>query len=172
MSVTAAAGFVASGIHCGVKRRRPDLALIASEDGRAMNAAAVFTTTKFCAPPVQASRARITASGGKVSAVLVNSGNANAGTGEAGMKDAEAMISACAAELHVDPAQVLVCSTGLIGKPLPMDLILGGIPRLVKERSAEHGEKAARGILTTDSKPKQAVVKAAGFTVGGMAKGC
>jgi glutamate N-acetyltransferase / amino-acid N-acetyltransferase len=172
MSVTAAPGFVASGIHCGVKRRRPDLALIASADGAPVSAAAVFTTNRFCAAPVQASRARLAASGGKVAAVIVNSGNANAGTGEPGMRNAEAMIAATAAALGCDPAHVLVCSTGLIGKPLPMDAILGGIPRLAKERSADGGEKAAKGILTTDSKPKQAVIEGAGFTVGGMAKGC
>ncbi|MGZ8363312.1 MAG: bifunctional glutamate N-acetyltransferase/amino-acid acetyltransferase ArgJ [Caulobacteraceae bacterium] len=172
MSVTAAPGFVASGLHCGVKRSRPDLALIATEDGKPVNAAAVFTTNKFCAPSVSISRTNIAATHGKVSAVIVNSGNANAGNGPKGFDDANAMIAATAAEIGCPPEQVLICQTGLIGHDLPIRKILHAIPQLAAERSVDGGKMAARGILTTDSKPKRVIVEGDGFVVGGMGKGC
>ncbi|HZF42413.1 MAG TPA: bifunctional glutamate N-acetyltransferase/amino-acid acetyltransferase ArgJ [Sphingomonadaceae bacterium] len=172
MSVTAADGFVAAGLHAGIKASAPDMALLATDDGRPVTAAAVFTQNRFFAPPVAASRARLAANGGRASAVIVSSGNANAGTGAQGLADAEAMCGAAAAALGVDAGDVLVCSTGIIGTPLPIDVILGATPRLAAALSREGGEAAARGILTTDSRPKQAVVHGPGFTVGGMAKGC
>jgi glutamate N-acetyltransferase/amino-acid N-acetyltransferase len=172
MSVTAAEGFVAGGCHAGVKRRRYDMALVATEDGKPVTAAAVFTQNKFFAPPVAASRERLAANGGRAAAVIVNSGNANAGTGAAGRADSEAMCAAAAHSLGVESADVLVCSTGIIGTPLPMEKILAATPKLAKKLSRAGGEDAAYGILTTDSKPKEALVRGSTFTLGGMAKGC
>src|SRR5439155_13666294 len=88
MSVTAAEGFVASGLHAGIKRRKFDMALLATVDGQPASCAAVFTQNKFVAPPVELDRATLKANGGRAAAVIVNSGNANAGTGAAGYKDA------------------------------------------------------------------------------------
>jgi len=172
VSVTAAEGFVAAGCHAGVKRKRYDMALLATADGTPARAAAVFTQNKFVAPPVVASRTRLAENGGQAVAVVVNSGNANAGTGVAGMRDSEAMCSAAADAIGCDPQQVLVCSTGIIGTPLPIDKILYATPKLAKKLSVEGGEDAARGILTTDSEPKQALFTGSDFTIGAMAKGC
>ncbi|HYI64137.1 MAG TPA: bifunctional glutamate N-acetyltransferase/amino-acid acetyltransferase ArgJ [Allosphingosinicella sp.] len=172
MSVTAALGFVAAGCHAGIKRRKYDMALIATDDGRPVTAVGVFTQNKFVAPPVTLDRARLAASGGKAAAIIVNSGNANAGTGLAGLADAEAMSAAAADALGIDKAHVLVSSTGIIGTPLPMDVILAATPKLAKKLSVAGGHDAARGILTTDHMPKEAVVKGSTFTLGGMAKGC
>ena len=172
MSVTAASGFVAAGCHAGIKRRRFDMALVATEDRKPVAAAAVFTRNRFFAPPVAASRERLAANGGRAAAIIVNSGNANAGTGVAGLADAEAMCAAAADALGVKSADVLVCSTGIIGTPLPMDKILAATPRLAKKLSAEGGSDAARAILTTDHRQKEALVGGSTFTLGGMAKGC
>ncbi|WP_158266535.1 bifunctional glutamate N-acetyltransferase/amino-acid acetyltransferase ArgJ [Allosphingosinicella deserti] len=172
MSVTAAEGFVASGCHAGIKRRRYDMALVATDDRKPVVAAAVFTLNKFFAPPVAASRGRLEANGGRAAAIIVNSGNANAGTGPAGLADAEAMCAATAEALGVDASDVLVCSTGIIGNPLPMDKILAGTPKLAKKLSKDGAEDAAKGILTTDHCPKESVVRGSTFTLGGMAKGC
>lgn len=172
MSVTAAEGFVAAGCHAGVKRKRHDMALLATADGTPARAAAVFTQNKFVAPPVVASRSRLETNGGQAVAVIVNSGNANAGTGEPGMRDAEAMCEAAARAIGCDPADVLVCSTGIIGTPLPIDKILDATPKLAKDLSVDGASDAAAGILTTDSEPKEAVFTGSGFTIGAMAKGC
>jgi glutamate N-acetyltransferase/amino-acid N-acetyltransferase len=172
MSVTAAEGFVAAGCHAGIKRRRFDMALIATEDGVAVPCAAVFTQNKFAAPPVELDRATLVANGGRAAAVIINSGNANAGTGAAGYKNAQLMAAATGAALQVANSHVLVCSTGIIGTPLPMDPILAATPRLTKKLSVEGADDAARGILTTDHKAKQVVIKGSTFTLGGMAKGC
>ncbi len=172
MSVTAAQGFVASGCHAGIKKRRFDMALVATDDGQPVTAVAVFTQNKFVAPPVVASRRRLVENGGRAAAIIINSGNANAGTGAAGLSDAEAMCAATAEALGISGADVLVCSTGIIGTALPMDSILPATPKLVKKLSVEGAEEAAKGILTTDSKTKEAVVKGSTFTLGGMAKGC
>ena len=172
MSVTAAEGFVASGMHAGIKRRRFDMAMIATEDRAPVTCAAVFTQNKFAAPPVELGRATLRANGGHAAAVIVNSGNANAGTGEQGLRDAKAMAAATALALNVGVGDVLVCSTGIIGTPLPMQPILDAAPRLAGKLSANGAEDAARGILTTDHKPKQVVIRGSNFTVGGMAKGC
>jgi len=172
MSVTAAQGFVAAGCHAGIKKKRPDMALIATDDRQPVTAVGVFTRNKFVAPPVVLDRARLAASGGRAAAIIVNSGNANAGTGAAGMADAEAMSEAAADALGIDKAHVLVSSTGIIGTPLPMDVILKATPKLAKKLSVAGGHDAARGILTTDHVAKEAVVKGSTFTLGGMAKGC
>lgn len=172
MSVTAAEGFVASGCHAGIKRRRFDMALLATDDLKPIPCAAVFTQNKFVAPPVEFDRALLAANGGKAAAVIVNSGNANAGTGEAGYRDAEAMGAAAADALGTDKGAVLVCSTGIIGTPLPMKPILAAAPKLAKNLSVDGATDAAKGILTTDHKPKQVAIRGSSFTVGGMAKGC
>ncbi len=172
MSITAAEGFVAAGLHAGIKPNLRDMALVATEDRRPVPTAAVFTTNKFRAPPVDACIERLRMSSGMASGVVVNSGNANAGTGAKGRADAEAMCDAAAGALGCDSNDMLVCSTGLIGYRLPMRRILGTIPALRKSLSRNGGRDAAKGILTTDTRPKEAVVSGEGFTVGGMAKGC
>jgi glutamate N-acetyltransferase/amino-acid N-acetyltransferase len=172
MSVTAAEGFVAAGCHAGIKKRRFDMALLATEDRQPVACAAVFTQNKFAAPPVELDRKLLAANGGRVTAVIVNSGNANAGTGAPGYKDAQLMGAAAGDALGVDASQVLVCSTGIIGTPLPMEPILHATPKLAKKLSVEGGHDAARGILTTDHNPKEVLIRGSTFTIGGMAKGC
>jgi glutamate N-acetyltransferase/amino-acid N-acetyltransferase len=172
VSVTAADGFVAAGCHAGVKRRRYDMALLATDDRKPVTTAAVFTRNRFFAPPVAASRERLDSNGGQAAAVIVNSGNANAGTGAAGRSDAEAMCASAAAALGVESRDVLVCSTGIIGTPLPMDRILAATPKLARKLSPDGAGDAAKGILTTDHVAKETVVRASTFTLGGMAKGC
>ncbi|MEA3038688.1 MAG: glutamate N-acetyltransferase / amino-acid N-acetyltransferase [Sphingomonadales bacterium] len=172
MSVTAPLGFVAAGCHAGLKRRRYDMALLATDDRRPVTTAAVFTQNRFAAPPVILDRQRLAENGGRAAAIIVNSGNANAGTGAAGLADAQAMAVAAAGALGVDQADVLVCSTGIIGTPLPMDIILEATPKLAKKLSKAGAHDAANGILTTDHKAKEAVIEGSTFTLGGMAKGC
>jgi len=172
MSVTAAAGFVAAGVAAGVKPSgATDVALVATEDGAPVPAAGVFTSNRMTAAPVAVTRAHLAASGGRAAAVILNAGNANAATGRAGEVDAEAMCTAVAGELGCDPTEVLVCSTGLIGIPLPVGLITAAVPALVAARSAGGSSDAAGAILTTDTVAKEVVVEGAGFVVGGMAKG-
>ncbi|HYN46397.1 MAG TPA: bifunctional glutamate N-acetyltransferase/amino-acid acetyltransferase ArgJ [Allosphingosinicella sp.] len=172
MSVTAAEGFVAAGCHAGIKKKRHDMAMVATDDLKPVTAAAIFTRNKFAAPPVILDREQLARNGGKAAAIIVNSGNANAGTGARGMADAEAMAAAAAAALGIAADEVLVCSTGIIGAPLPMEAILKATPRLAKKLSRGGAGDAARGILTTDTMPKSAIVKGSTFTLGGMAKGC
>ena len=172
MSVTAPNGFVAAGIAAGIKASgRPDLSLVCTADGAPVAAAGVFTRNRMTAAPVITTRSHLDASGGRAVAVVLNSGNANAATGDKGLADAEAMCSAAAAALGVPADQVLVCSTGLIGIPMPIDVITSAIPSLVAARGADHGLDAATAIMTTDTVPKQVVIDGGGFTVGGMAKG-
>ena len=172
MSVTAAQGFVAAGCHAGIKRRKFDMALLATDDGRPVPCAAVFTQNKFVAPPVELDRATLAANGGVVAAVVINSGNANAGTGKAGYKDAQLMAAATGEALQIANSHVMVCSTGIIGTPLPMEPILSHVPHLAKKLSVAGGHDAARGILTTDHQAKEVVIHGSNFTLGGMAKGC
>jgi len=172
MSVTAAEGFVASGGHAGIKRRKFDMAMIATDDRRPVPCAAVFTQNKFVAPSVQLDRATLEANGGQAAAVIVNSGNANAGTGAPGYKDAQLMAAATGAALQIANSHVLVCSTGIIGTPLPMEPILSHVPKLARKLSVDGAHDAARGILTTDHQTKEVVIQGSTFTLGGMAKGC
>ncbi|MDP9421494.1 MAG: bifunctional glutamate N-acetyltransferase/amino-acid acetyltransferase ArgJ [Pseudomonadota bacterium] len=173
MSVTVAEGFVASGLPAGIKTGgRRDVSLLATADGKPVPAAAVFTQNKFRAPPVEASLERLNVSGGMASGVIVNSGNANAGTGSKGRADAEEMCAATAAAVGCNPRDMLVCSTGLIGFRLPMRKILTAIPRLGETLSREGHRDAAKGILTTDTRPKEAQLVRDGYAIGGMAKGC
>ncbi|MCX7622035.1 MAG: bifunctional glutamate N-acetyltransferase/amino-acid acetyltransferase ArgJ, partial [Acidimicrobiales bacterium] len=171
MSVTAATGFVAAGTACGVKPDGGlDLALVTTDDGVAVPAAAVFTSNLMCAAPVTVSRENLQSTAGRAAAVILNSGNANAATGEPGIEAARAMCVAVAAELGCDYRQVLVCSTGLIGIALPVERITAAVPALVAARSVD-GSSAARAIMTTDTVPKEVTVDRGAFTVGGMAKG-
>lgn len=173
MSVTLADGFVAAGIHAGIKTgSRRDMSLLVTDDGRPVPAAAVFTQNKFRAPPVEASLERLNVSGGMASGVIINSGNANAGTGPKGRSDAEAMCISAAQTVGCDPRDMLVCSTGLIGFRLPMRKILTAIPKFGQALSRDGHRDAAKGILTTDTRPKEAAVARGGYSVGGMAKGC
>ena len=173
MSVTLAEGFVAAGLAAGIKSEgRRDVSLLVTDDGKPVPAAAVFTQNKFRAPPVEASLERLNVSGGMASGVIVNSGNANAGTGPKGRSDAEAMCAAAAQTVGCDPRDMLVCSTGLIGFRLPMRKILTAIPKLGETLSRDGHRDAAKGILTTDTRPKEAAVVRDNYSVGGMAKGC
>ena len=174
MSVTRPKGFVASGVHCGVKAGDAlDLALVATADGAPVPAAAVFTSNRVQAAPVLVSRDHLAATGGYASAVVLNSGNANAATGDEGRAHAEQTCAAVAKGLDCGPENVLVCSTGLIGIPLPIDAVLGGIEPLLagKKGDAGAGERAARAILTTDTRIKETMIGVGLQTVGGMAKG-
>ena len=174
MSITTPRGFVASGLASGIKASGAlDLALLATDDGVAVPTAATFTGNLAAAAPVQISRSHMASNGGRATAVVVSSGNANAATGERGRDDAQHMCDLVARGLDVPVEQVLVCSTGLIGIRLPMAPIEAGIPGLVAARagSAEAAERAATGILTTDSGRKEVLIENSTFTVAGMAKG-
>ena len=172
MSVTAAEGFTASGVACGIKPgQQADLAVVATDHRRAVPAAAVFTSNRAEAAPVQVSRSHLRRSGGRAAAVVLNSGNANAATGAQGRSDAERTCSLAATGLGCAPEEVLVCSTGLIGIPLPMEPLCQGLPAAVAGLSPNGGHAAAEAILTTDTGPKLTVVAGEGVTVGGMAKG-
>jgi glutamate N-acetyltransferase/amino-acid N-acetyltransferase len=169
MSVTAASGFRAGAVAAGIKRDGLDLALIAASAPAA--AAGVFTTMTTAAPPVQLSRLHL--ADGSLQAVILNSGCANAATGEAGLEAARATAVVVAENLGCLPDEVAVCSTGVIGRQLPVAKVTAAIPELVAGLAggADSGSKAARAILTTDTVTKEAVYDAGGFTVGGMAKG-
>lgn len=176
MSVTTPGGFVAAGVACGIKESGDlDLSLVATSDGRPVPATAVFTDNKMTAAPVLVSAAHLEATEGRAAGVILNAGNANAATGEQGRADAEAMCAAAAAELGCAPEDLLVCSTGLIGIPLPIDAILAGVPALAAARGSgdEHGAAAAEAIRTTDTHAKQTLIPVGdtGAVVGGMAKG-
>lgn len=172
MSVTLVDGFVASGVACGIKPSgEPDLALVATADGEPVPAAAVFTSNKMTAAPVITSAAHLAAGGGQAVAVVLNSGNANAATGPAGRRAAEQTCEAVAAELDCDAEHVLVCSTGLIGIPLPIDVLLAGIPALAASRDSDGGAAAAEALRTTDTHRKESLARRGRISVGGMAKG-
>jgi glutamate N-acetyltransferase/amino-acid N-acetyltransferase len=167
MSVTAAKGFTAAGVHAGIRRSTSDLAVVRSLQ-RAVGAA-MFTTNRVQAAPVVVSREAIAAS--EPQAVVINSGVANAATGVQGEADARATAAHAAELLGLEPTEVVVCSTGVIGAPLPVEKVLAGLDIAVGELSSSGGERAAHAILTTDKVPKQSAVSRGGFTVGGMAKG-
>jgi glutamate N-acetyltransferase/amino-acid N-acetyltransferase len=173
MTVTAVDGFVAAGIACGIKEPgAPDLALVATEDAQPVGAAAVFTANKAKAAPVQVTAAHLATTRGRAAAVILNSGNANAATGEDGRAKAQRTTELVADELGCDANRILVSSTGVIGVPLPMDPIEKGVAPLVAARRPDGGPDAARAIMTTDTKPKTVVHTAEeGFTVGAIAKG-
>ena len=170
-------GFHAAGVHAGIKTTKgvPDVAVLTCEVPT--SAAALFTTNEVCAAPVHVSREHMKTSKGKLRAVVVNSGNANACTGKQGLADARLMTELTAELLHIDAKQTLVASTGVIGRPLPMEKIEAGITKAVNELSADlrGGGSFTRGIMTTDRFPKEAEtsLKMAGKTVrvAGVVKG-
>ncbi|TVL93111.1 bifunctional glutamate N-acetyltransferase/amino-acid acetyltransferase ArgJ [Streptomyces sp. SAJ15] len=170
MSVTAAKGFTASGVAAGIKQNgKPDLALVVNSGPR-LAAAGVFTSNRVKAAPVLWSEQVL--KGGAVSAVVLNSGGANACTGPQGFQDTHATAEKVAEVLGQSAGEVAVASTGLIGVLLPMDKLLPGVEKAAAELTAHGGERAAIAIKTTDTVHKTAVVQSPeGWTVGGMAKG-
>ena len=174
MSVTAPKGFVAAGGSAGIKvGGAPDVAVIATADGRAVPAAGVFTANLATAAPVQVSRDHLVATGGKAAGVVLTSGNANAATGAPGREAAERLCAAVAKGTGSAGDEILVCQTGLIGIPFPIETVEPLLGSIVQTRSGdeEGAHRAARAIMTTDTVPKEAVVRRDGFFVGGMAKG-
>jgi glutamate N-acetyltransferase / amino-acid N-acetyltransferase len=170
LGVTAAAGFGAAGVTCGLKASgAPDLALVVGDPGTV--AAGVFTTNQVVAAPVTWTRNRLSASG-DARVVVLNSGNANACTGPAGDAAVLATVERAAAELGCRSEQVLVCSTGVIGVPLDAARVADGVAKAAATLDRSGGRAAAEAILTTDTVTKQAGGRVAGgVTVGGMAKG-
>ncbi|MGR6963870.1 bifunctional glutamate N-acetyltransferase/amino-acid acetyltransferase ArgJ [Geodermatophilus sp. URMC 61] len=169
MTTTAPKGFRAAGVAAGLKSTgAQDVALVVN-DGPDDAAAAVFTTNRFPAAPVQWSRQVL--GGGRVRAVVLNSGGANACTGPQGFQDTHATAEHAAAELGLGAIDVAVASTGLIGVRLPMDKLTAGVTAAAGELSDDGGQDAALAIMTTDSVPKTTVQARGGWTVGGMAKG-
>ncbi|MCA0337062.1 MAG: bifunctional glutamate N-acetyltransferase/amino-acid acetyltransferase ArgJ [Actinobacteria bacterium] len=169
MSITTPRGFRASGVTAGLKASgRPDLALVVN-DGPSHAAAAVFTSNRVEAAPVTWSRQVL--SDGIVEAVILNSGGANACTGPQGFQDTHRTAELVAAALDISAGDVVVCSTGLIGELLPMDLIEAGIGLAVDALDADGGSAAATSIMTTDTVAKEAAATGDGWSVGGMAKG-
>lgn len=169
--VTAAPGFLAAGVHAGLKKVKRDLALLFSKEPAV--AAGVFTTNKVKAAPLKVSREHLQNEVAK--AVVINSGNANACTGEKGLEDAKTMAEITAKVLGCEPQEVLVASTGVIGVPLPMEKIIQGIRNAALDLTPTGGALAAEAIMTTDTFPKEISLEfsVGGKTaiLGGMAKG-
>jgi glutamate N-acetyltransferase/amino-acid N-acetyltransferase len=169
VSVTAAAGFRAAGVVAGLKSTgKQDVALVVN-DGPSHAAAAVFTGNRVQAAPVVWSRQVVT--DGRVDAVVLNSGGANACTGAPGFQDTHRTAEEVATLVGCSATDVAVASTGLIGLRLPMPALLGGVQAAAAALAGTGGDDAALAIMTTDSVPKKAVATGDGFTVGGMAKG-
>jgi glutamate N-acetyltransferase/amino-acid N-acetyltransferase len=173
--VTTPKGFRAAGVYCGIKKAadKLDLALIAAEGP--VSAAAVFTTNRAVAAPVEVSREQLRRSGGKATAIVTNSGCANAATGDAGMQVARDMAEATARALGCSPQHVLVASTGVIGVQLDAAKVRAGIDAASRRLSADGWHDATRAIMTTDPFPKSCATSvdtpSGTITVGGMAKG-
>lgn len=170
--VTAPLGFEAAGMHCGIKKPGIlDLALLVSTVSGPI--AGVFTRNRVAAAPVLLDRRHLRQQRGR--AIIVNSGNANACTGAQGLAAAKAMASAVAQSLSIPVNHVFVGSTGVIGRVLPIDRVMAGIPTLLSRLSVRGGRQAAQAILTTDLRPKTVAVRATiggqVVTIGGMAKG-
>lgn len=168
MSVTAAKGFEAAGVAAGLKSSGGlDLALVVNR-GPSAAAAAVFTSNRAQANPIIWSRQVI--ADGSVSAIVLNSGGANCFTGAEGFQVTHATAEAVADAVGISAGDVLVCSTGLIGQQLPRERVMAGVADAAS-RLGDHGDDAARAIMTTDSRPKTSVRSGSGYVVGGMAKG-
>ena len=171
-SVTSAKGFKAAGIFCGIKKKKKDLSLIYSDTS--CITAGTFTTNKVKAAPLLITK-EIVNSHKKVKAVLCNSGNANACTGDEGYKDALQMQKFCAENLGLQEDEVLISSTGVIGQRLPMEAMLNGITTITTSLSDDGGLDAAEAIMTTDKKMKSFAVqinlKKGNVTIGGICKG-
>ena len=169
--VTVPRGFKAAGIKCGLKKNKKDLALLHSEVPA--RAVALFTTNRIQAPPLKVTREHLR--DGRAQTVIINSGNANACTGKEGLDNARLMAELTARHLKIREKDVLVASTGIIGRPLPMDKIKRGIKGLAKKLQAGGGLAAAEAIMTTDTFPKEKAVKITvrgkGIFIGGIAKG-
>ena len=174
MSVTAPLGFRAAGVAAGLKQSgQPDVAVVLN-DGPSRSAAAVFTSNRVQAAPVTWTRQVV--SGGRVRAVVLNSGGANACTGPIGFQDTHATAEHLAAAINArgedaSAGEIAVCSTGLIGERLPMDKLLPGVSAAVAEASRAGGLAAADAIRTTDTVVKIAFRRVDGYSIGGMAKG-
>jgi glutamate N-acetyltransferase/amino-acid N-acetyltransferase len=170
--ITAPQGFVAAGMYSGIRKVKKDLGMIVSEVPATV--AGVFTLNRAQAAPILVDKAQLKRSS-LCSAIVVNSGNANACTGERGLNDAWDMVKATAAAVKVPEEQVMVSSTGVIGQYLPMQKILSAIPELARKLSRSGNSDAAESIMTTDTYPKEAAVKFtlgdAVVTIGGAAKG-
>ena len=168
MSITAPKGFVAAGIHCGIRKKgRRDLALVRSLEPA--TGAGMFTANRVQAAPVVVSREHLEFA--QPQAVVVNSGVANAATGAQGVADARATAAEVGRMLGVASEEVLVLSTGVIGERLPVDTVLAGVRSAALQLSRWGGSTAADAIMTTDTRAKEASARGAGFAVGGMAKG-
>ena len=172
--VTAPQGFLAAGITAGLKASgKPDLSLLLAPPGAVC--AGTFTTSVVRAACVDLCAERLAASGGRARAVLTNSGQANACTGERGLIDSLGATGALAQRLGLAAEEVLICSTGVIGVPIPMEILLAGLESLVVALSPEGGDAAARAILTTDLVDKQIALESdlggRRVRIGGMAKG-
>jgi glutamate N-acetyltransferase/amino-acid N-acetyltransferase len=169
LSVTAPLGFRAAGVTAGLKQSgQPDVAVVLN-DGPSRAAAAVFTSNRVQAAPVTWSRQVV--SGGRVRAVVLNSGGANACTGPLGFQDTHATAEHLARALEDSAGEIVVCSTGLIGERLPMDKLLPGVDAAVAAASRGGGLAAADAIRTTDTVVKIAFRRPDGYSIGGMAKG-
>jgi glutamate N-acetyltransferase / amino-acid N-acetyltransferase len=170
--ITAAKGFLAAGIHCGIKREKKDLALVVSEVPAVC--AGVFTQNKVAAACVDVDKLQIRTSP-TARAIIVNSGNANACTGDQGMADAWEMIDATASALKISRNDIFVSSTGVIGRALPMEKLRKGIAAIASAVSVEGHEAAAEAILTTDTFSKEYAVEVrvegVPVRIGGMSKG-
>lgn len=147
-------GFRAGAVHCGLRKdpTHADLALLVAD--RALPAAAIFTQNRLVGAHVHLCREHLQQSGGQVRAIVVNARNANCATGQQGIADARAVCAELARRLHCPPQQVLMCSTGPIGAPLPKDKILGKLDALVAAASPDGAAAFARAIMTTDTFPK------------------
>ncbi len=171
-SVTSAKGFKATGIFCGIKKKKKDLALIYSDSS--CITAGTFTTNKVKAAPLLITQ-DIVNTHKKVKAILCNSGNANACTGDDGFKDALQMQKSCADSLGIKQDEVLISSTGVIGQKLPMEALLNGIKTISTTLNENGGLYAAEAIMTTDKKMKSFAVKVqlknGEVTIGGICKG-
>ena len=169
--VTAPQGFKAAGIHAGIKAAKPDMAMVVSSVDSKV--AGTFTTNEVQAASVRICRDKL--AGGTARAIVINSGSANACTGPQGRADAERTVALTADELGVPEKQVFVCSTGTIGKLLPMEKIEAGIKLLTEQVNEDGGDDAAAAIMTTDTVTKQVavetVINGVPVRVGGMAKG-
>src|SRR6476660_10455894 len=163
-------GFKTAGVAAGIKANGAlDLALICSETPA--TAAAVFTQNTFIAPPLLVSRKHLEETNHRVRALIVNSGNANAATGEAGMRAAKECAEAVASKIGCKTSEVLVSSTGVIGRPFPTGKVRIAVPALVSGLRPGNIEQLARGIMTTDTVPKIASGEIAGVRIAGVAKG-
>jgi glutamate N-acetyltransferase/amino-acid N-acetyltransferase len=173
--IGAPAGFTSGAVHCGIKRKPGVLDLLVLATDAPATAAGLFTTNLTVAAPVLVSRRHLAESGGMARAIVVNSGCANACTGETGMADARRMAAETAAALGCADAEVLVASTGVIGVNLDMARVVPGIHAAAGSLAAGRGLDAARAIMTTDLGPKECAVRvespAGAFAIGGMAKG-